>query len=1073
MPHNYHITFVNYKSLNFQKFSHHIMRGSHPSLKNLRLSVDPAKIDKLVVDIEEACKGLGTDEKRLINACAACSAMERGAVAAAYKAKTGKDLQDLLKAELSSNIKRLMQGMFTERYTFWAQELNESVKGLGTDETKLIDLIVSCGDEEYAAVDKVYTEKYGESVLAALTGDAGNSDWGKLLKLWIEKGDKCTKSAAEAAEALHKAGKGLGTDEKTFIQILGSVTHQQYAEIDAEFNKQFSKSLRDFIKAEFTGKDEYGFLAVHDYLLDPIGHIATMLQTAMKGAGTNEDRLVCTTVLHSDWVKTLIRGVYEKRGFGDLTKAIKGDTSGDLEYALLAFWDVTAVTQTKQPTQQNTTNKGDAAVAGPADKKDDNRHSESKETAQAERKKEEVSYPCPPYTTRFSSYNVGLLSLPPNHMQVMNQNITAQQAQDKKNATTFQDAKITAYRELRKTTIPAGNGQDKRDHLLYIDGIAISNDLDAAYFYRHPSGRILQGSATNLLNQNVPIAQFYKMQTESGAGQKLRLNNREYVFAESLVDPNHATVDMLVCVEDGAAPGETRVNAQYEVMVSKYNYTLYIAYKQENPAKDSESYRTRIAEVRYLLLKLENLIAQQCALPDIFLTKAQEPLQFAQLVNGTAFFKNALKCFLCCPLADLQQLHAATDRFENVAFAFILRDFDFGNEADLAALKAVECFPLVNLVYDEPGPGSVLRHEGLASNSCITWCGGEAAFHKSLDEAAAALAFPVKYRPARAERMVLEPQLVKVRSGDAARAVLVNLQLGGNCFRVLKPKRQGLDSREFVINQSKTTYVILTKSVKDYPRHHLFGSFGQTVFIQIVKEEGAPLIQLFPNLFFVKQEKEGEMKLVEDAYVQFGDQLDVYSCAGDDLFNYIRDFQVYVKLFNKQVDITSVKTYKNLRTKDVNGFFMLEFNNFKENSNPDKPIVRHDDSVFFYGLQLARQQGKELVKDFETVFIQIPAFVVQNPDYAQYYAQLKKNLVAMSAKMTNYNFIVYVDDESPITGYEDILILKPDRQFRVIAVRAGIYGKTLHFDKQENGFCKLNHVIETIPQTYEDFIQSH
>lgn len=36
-------------------------------------------------------------------------------------------------------------------------------------------------------------------------------------------------------------------------------------------------------------------------------------------------------------------------------------------------------------------------------------------------------------------------------------------------------------------------------------------------------------------------------------------------------------------------------------------------------------------------------------------------------------------------------------------------------------------------------------------------------------------------------------------------------------------------------------------------------------------------------------------------------------------------------------------------------------------------------------------------------------------------------MVSIANKAVNYNMIIYIDDDSPVTGFEDIMVLKPDR----------------------------------------------
>ena len=72
-------------------------------------------------------------------------------------------------------------------------------------------------------------------------------------------------------------------------------------------------------------------------MCDSAQGIAMVLKEAFRGAGTDDDALLCATALHSDALRgDAIRRAYAP--FGDLAKDIKGDTSGNFEKLLLAMW---------------------------------------------------------------------------------------------------------------------------------------------------------------------------------------------------------------------------------------------------------------------------------------------------------------------------------------------------------------------------------------------------------------------------------------------------------------------------------------------------------------------------------------------------------------------------------------------------------------------------------------------------------------------------------------------------------------------------------------------------------------
>nr|AMP46325.1 annexin 6 [Spironucleus vortens] len=185
---------------------------------------EPSKIQRIVEDIVKACKGLGTDEKKLISVTGECTGIERDAVSELYTKTYNKTLHGLFKSELSGKFEKMFLAMYTTRYVFWAEQIKEAVKGAGMDEKKLIDLLVSTGSE-YAEVDRVFTQLYKKCIYETLSSECGNSCWGKLMKAFITN-KRVAGNAQTIAEKLHKAAKGAGTDEKTFIELL-TTTDQQ------------------------------------------------------------------------------------------------------------------------------------------------------------------------------------------------------------------------------------------------------------------------------------------------------------------------------------------------------------------------------------------------------------------------------------------------------------------------------------------------------------------------------------------------------------------------------------------------------------------------------------------------------------------------------------------------------------------------------------------------------------------------------------------------------------------------------------------------------------------------------
>jgi len=90
-------------------------------------------------------------------------------------------------------------------------------------------------------------------------------------------------------ETLHKAFKGIGTDEKAVISVLAHRTKEQLRLIAAEYPQAHKHSLEDNLKSELSG--HFRDLSV-GLITDPIKVKLHLLEKATKGAGTREKALI-------------------------------------------------------------------------------------------------------------------------------------------------------------------------------------------------------------------------------------------------------------------------------------------------------------------------------------------------------------------------------------------------------------------------------------------------------------------------------------------------------------------------------------------------------------------------------------------------------------------------------------------------------------------------------------------------------------------------------------------------------------------------------------------------------------
>ncbi|CAG8982785.1 hypothetical protein HYALB_00001066 [Hymenoscyphus albidus] len=126
------------------------------------------------------------------------------------------------------------------------------------------------------------------------------------------------------AEALRKAMKGFGTDEKMLIRVLSQKDPLQINVIRQTFNYRFSRDLIKDIKSETSGWFEEGLCAL---ARGPLLQDVHLLREAMSGPGTKEKVLNDVLLGRSNADMRAIKETYQKTYRRNLDSDVKGDLS--------------------------------------------------------------------------------------------------------------------------------------------------------------------------------------------------------------------------------------------------------------------------------------------------------------------------------------------------------------------------------------------------------------------------------------------------------------------------------------------------------------------------------------------------------------------------------------------------------------------------------------------------------------------------------------------------------------------------------------------------------------------------
>ncbi|XP_075437925.1 annexin A2-A-like [Ascaphus truei] len=283
----------------------------------------------------------GVDELTIISILTNRSNEQRQDIAFAYQRRAKKDLPSALKGALSGHLETVMLGLMKTRPQYDASELKSSMKGLGTDEDSLIEIICSRTNQELHAIQAAYKELYKTELEKDIVSDT-SGDFRKLM-VALAKGKRQEESSVvdyekidQDARELYEAGvKKKGTDVGKWITIM---TERSPCHLQKVFDRYKSYSpydMQESIKKEVKGDLENAFVNLVQCIQNKPLYFADRLYESMKGKGTKDKILIRTMVSRSEVDMLKIRAEFKKKYTKSLHYYIGQDTKGDYQRALL------------------------------------------------------------------------------------------------------------------------------------------------------------------------------------------------------------------------------------------------------------------------------------------------------------------------------------------------------------------------------------------------------------------------------------------------------------------------------------------------------------------------------------------------------------------------------------------------------------------------------------------------------------------------------------------------------------------------------------------------------------------
>ncbi|XP_041821731.1 annexin A5b isoform X1 [Chelmon rostratus] len=286
----------------------------------------------------KAMKGLGTDEDAILQLLTARSNAQRQEIKASYKTLFGKDLESDLKGELGGKFETLIVALMTPPITYDVTALRNAIKGAGTDEKVLVEILASRTPQQVKDIVAAYRQEYDDDLEEDVSGDT-SGHFKRLLVILLQANRQTgiqEGNIESDAQALFKAGEEkFGTDEQSFVTILGNRSAEHLRKVFDAYMKMSGYQMEESIARETSGSLKDLLLAVVKCARSVPAYFAETLYYAMKGAGTDDNTLIRVMVSRSEVDMMDIRAEFRRMFAKSLFSMIKGDTGGDYRKALL------------------------------------------------------------------------------------------------------------------------------------------------------------------------------------------------------------------------------------------------------------------------------------------------------------------------------------------------------------------------------------------------------------------------------------------------------------------------------------------------------------------------------------------------------------------------------------------------------------------------------------------------------------------------------------------------------------------------------------------------------------------
>ncbi|CAI7585582.1 unnamed protein product [Penicillium palitans] len=311
---------------------------SQPSPGYIPGQVAPGDYRPQADALRKAMKGFGTDEKALVAVLSQLDPLQMAAVRDTYSKHLGRDLFKDVKSETGGYFRDGLLAVVDGPLIHDVESLHSAIDGAGTKEWLLNEVLLGRSNADMNAIRTAYEMRYRRSLSKDVEGDLSFKT--STLFAIVLRAARTEESVPINPQTIDTDVRSLqGKNVTEVCSIFAKASNAELRAISQAFQSRYHIPLEKHIEKEFSGHMEDALLLMLRSATDPAMRDAILLEDAMSGMGTKDERLV-VRVVRTHWTrnhKEMVKRAYQHKYGKNLIDRVRGETSSDYQRLMIAL----------------------------------------------------------------------------------------------------------------------------------------------------------------------------------------------------------------------------------------------------------------------------------------------------------------------------------------------------------------------------------------------------------------------------------------------------------------------------------------------------------------------------------------------------------------------------------------------------------------------------------------------------------------------------------------------------------------------------------------------------------------